>query len=748
MRITVARSVAVALAVALSAGSAAAIADDELPEIVVTAQKKAERLQDVGISITALTPQDIQNGGVTVAQDIVKLVPSLQYNAFTPGAVVFNIRGVSQNDFGDQQEPPIAVYYDDSYASSLNLSSFPVFDLQRVEVLRGPQGTLFGRNATGGAIQYITNKPTTDFEGYVTATAGSYSQWNFEGAISGPLTSGVQDRFAFERAENHGPYLDIYDGTRRGGQDNYALRNELAAQFSDNVSGLLTLRYARNNHENNAGVYSWVGDYPGPHGLGYYATPTTPSPFGTCTGCDLSGYSNYGIDPRFGGDPWKVAMNSPSEFDRTLRGASLRLEANGSGLDWVLIADYLNMSKRDLEDGDGGPNTSFITDLRSQIDQYTVEARVSAKSGINDWTAGLFYMNIDGHFSSYANFASFGNYVTNGLWQQTTASAAVFGQDQIKITDQWSLILGARYWHDDRKFNNQVSDNFGSVFNFNPTTYPGLADRTFSTYTAKVELDRKFGDKTLGYLSWNRGSKSGGFTFQFFPPADTTPEGLLAYAKTLTYDPEILDSYELGTKTRLLNDTLSINADIFYYDYKSYQAYVLYGPNVTIKNLKAKEHGAELEIISRPIRNLTLSAGVSALRSEVYNVVLGDGTVVQSALPQAPTWSGHGSVQYDLPLPSGATLSAYWLTSYIGHSYFTVLAAPIDYEAGYATSQARLTYRSSSDKWDAAIFVNNAFNKVYRVFNSDTNFIGVAESIYAPPQWFGITGTVRFGGRH
>ena len=116
-----------------------------------------------------------------------RAVPSLKMNAYSSAQVVFNIRGVSQNDYGDQQEPPVAVYQDDSYSSSINLASFPVFDLARVETLRGPQGTLFGRNATGGAIQFISRKPTKQFEGYTDLTVGSYSQFIVDGAVSGPF---------------------------------------------------------------------------------------------------------------------------------------------------------------------------------------------------------------------------------------------------------------------------------------------------------------------------------------------------------------------------------------------------------------------------------------------------------------------------------------------------------------------------------------------------------------------------------
>src|SRR5262245_42910934 len=155
-------------------------------EIVVTAQRREQRLQDVGISVTALGDEQLEDLNINTATDIVRAVPSLKMNAYSSSQVVFNIRGVAQNSYGDEQEPPVAVYQDDSYSSSINLASFPVFDLERVETLRGPQGTLFGRNATGGAIQFISRKPTKEFEGYSSLTFGKYDQTVFEGALSGP----------------------------------------------------------------------------------------------------------------------------------------------------------------------------------------------------------------------------------------------------------------------------------------------------------------------------------------------------------------------------------------------------------------------------------------------------------------------------------------------------------------------------------------------------------------------------------
>ena len=161
-----------------------------IEEIVVTANRREERLQDVGLSVTALGSASLENLNITTATDITRAVPSLKMNAYSSSQVVFNIRGVAQNSYGDEQEPPVAVYQDDSYSSSINLASFPVFDLERVEAVRGPQGTLFGRNATGGAIQFISHKPTDEFEGYVAATYGRFNQQIVRGRAVRPVVFG------------------------------------------------------------------------------------------------------------------------------------------------------------------------------------------------------------------------------------------------------------------------------------------------------------------------------------------------------------------------------------------------------------------------------------------------------------------------------------------------------------------------------------------------------------------------------
>src|SRR5688500_4863990 len=258
-------AVRLALLTAVTCGSQAVQADQaetspattRIEEIVVTAQRREQNIQEVGIAVTPLGEKALSELNITTATDIVKAVPGLKMNAYSSAQVVFNIRGVSQNDYGDQQEPPVAVYQDDSYSSSINLASFPVFDLARVETLRGPQGTLFGRNATGGAIQFISNKPTDEFEGYSNLTVGSFNQVILDAAISGPLGDSVQGRIAFIANQDDGWMESIMPGVPdRGGNDHYALRGTLAWQPGDATDVQTIVRYMKADGETQAGIYS------------------------------------------------------------------------------------------------------------------------------------------------------------------------------------------------------------------------------------------------------------------------------------------------------------------------------------------------------------------------------------------------------------------------------------------------------------------------------------------------------------
>ena len=802
-RLWIRAAVAVAAAgVAYLPGTAAAqsppapTADEAtVDEVVVTAQRREQRLQDVGISVTALSGDTLTNLNITTATDIVRAVPSLKMNAYSSSQVVFNIRGVAQNSYGDEQEPPVAVYQDDSYSSSINLASFPVFDLARVEALRGPQGTLFGRNATGGAIQFISHKPTKEFEGYVTATYGRFQQQIFEGAISGPFSDRWQGRFAFISNKDDGYIKNIVPGFKDIGANNHvALRGQLAWQPTDDTNANLIVRYLRADKERQAGLYSHEPNCPNAQKQGEFTPPNATCPFwadfiggfpaapGTTTGIPgpgttATGYANPAIIPSRGGDPWATAETSPSYVDRTIKAATLRIDSRIGDLDLVSITDYQKADKFYTEGGDSSPDLGVVFYQGSAIKQFSEEIRLSGKFGPHQLVGGLYGLKVDGDYTG--KFADpFYGYDPTIIASQNTKSFAIFLQDEWKTTDQLSLIAGLRYWRDQRegayygsepsqaieiRFDrNQV---FGQSFgaNFDQTVVPitlrpADADKTFTGVTARLELDYRVRDDVLLFTSYNRGSKSGGFSFSTGTPFADFPDPCVCYnvpigtdaqfLNGIPFKPEVLNSFEAGIKSTI-NRTTTFNASAFYYDYKNYQAFVQLGANQTVINLPATAYGLEAEINSRPVTGLTLQLGLSALSSNVKNIVLPDTvTRVEHDLPQSPKFSGNALARYELPLVSG-TASLQVDVQYSGAFCFTVLCAPVEREKSYSVSNARIGYQGAEGRWDVAAFVNNIFEEKYRVYAFDSSlFAGVVAAVYGKPRIWGVSAAYRFGAAH
>src|ERR1700733_6179869 len=220
----------------------------KLDEIVVTAQRREQSLQSVGISVTALDAQTLTQMNFKDLTEVASQVPGLQFNQYGSTVTIYNIRGVSQNDFTDHQEAPVAVYSDDAYIAATGALSGSLFDLQRVEVLRGPQGTLFGRNATGGLIQYISQKPTDTPEGYLELTGGNFGTINSEGAISGPLTDMLSARLSFATSDHDG-YITNRVGPDINNQKQYAARLQFRLKLADNDEIRVKLHALNNDHE-------------------------------------------------------------------------------------------------------------------------------------------------------------------------------------------------------------------------------------------------------------------------------------------------------------------------------------------------------------------------------------------------------------------------------------------------------------------------------------------------------------------
>jgi iron complex outermembrane recepter protein len=758
------------LAWSLGTGSAWAQSASEgadTPDIVVTAQKREQRLQDVGVSATVLGSESLTNLNINNATDITRAVPNLKFNAYSSSQVVFNVRGVSQNDYGDQQEPPVAVYQDDAYASSINTASFPVFDLARVEALRGPQGTLFGRNATGGAVQFISNQPTKAFGGYVSGTYGRYNQTILEGAISGPLGDKAGFRIAGIYDRDDGYIKNLVPGFKDLGANNhFALRGILSLEPSDSFKAKLTLRYAKANRERQAGLYSSEPACPNAQFQGEFL-PTTQTcaywvNFGVGNpgpGTTASGFRNDAITPSRGGTPFATQETSPSFVNRTLFGSTLRLDAKIGAVDLVSITDYQTLRKFYTEGGDASPDLGVVFFQGAKSYQVSQEVRASAKLGSAYLVAGAYGLIIDGDYTG--KFASpFYGYDPSVAFSQRTESFAIFGQAEYEFSDQFKAIGGIRYWRD-KKVGSYVGTepSTGVGINFsragtNFTSFGGAAQTagvnvtgasatpTFSGVTLRAELDYKPSEDALIYASFNRGSKSGGFTFSTGTPFAGFEA---AFLNGIPYRPERLDAYELGLKVKV-SRALSFNVAAFYYDYKNYQAFAQVGPIQSVINLPAKTQGIEAEATARPIKGLTLQLGASFLKSKVSNILLPDlVSIVEHDLPQSPGASGNALARYEFDL-AGGTASVQADALFTGKFCFTVLCAPVEQERAYHVENLRIGFESANKNWSIAAFVNNVFNREYRAYAFDSSlFAGVVAGVYAKPRTWGVTAKLRFG---
>ena len=763
-------------------------------DIVVTAQRREQRLQDVGIAVTVVSGKQLQNLNITNATDIVRAIPNLKFNAYSSSQVVFNIRGVSQNDYGDQQEPPVAVYQDDSYASSINTASFPIFDLARTEALRGPQGTLFGRNATGGAVQFISNQPTNSFGGYVSGTYGRYNQTILEGALSGPVSDQLKVRVSGIYDHDDGYIKNITPGQPdRGANNHWALRGIAQWNPSSDFKARLTVRYAKANKERQAGIYTLAPACPNAQFQGEFLPANQVCDYwsgynnGT-PGSVANGYTNPSITPSQGGDPWKTAGTNPAYVNRSQFAATLRLEAKLGAVDLVSISDYQHLSKYYIEGGDGDPELPYqpgvalapyttgpcaapaqsitcyasgtIFSQTAHTNQYTQELRGSTTFGKNYLVVGAFGLIIDGKYK--AKYATpFDQYDPDVAFTQRTKSFAFFAQDEFKISDQLKLIGGLRYWHDHKigdyhavESISGLTVNFGrGGINFidpSGTADPALitvtsaaATPSYRGLTARAEIDWKPSPGTLLYASYNRGSKSGGFTFSTGTPYPTQITDTL---NNIPYRPETLNDYEVGLKTKIGSVT-QLNMAAFYYDYKNYQAYVQVFATQVVRNLPATIKGIEADLTTRPVRGLVVQLSGALQDSKVHNVLLPDGATIQTHnLPQAPKFSGSALARYEFDLGGGrASLQADAL--YQGKSCFTVLCAPVEREAAYHVENARIGFTPAGGKIDLAVFVNNVFERAYRSYAFDGSlFWGDSLGVYAKPRTWGVSAKVRFGG--
>ncbi len=710
--------------------SGATNADPTNTDIVVTAERRSQSIQRVPLSVTALDTTELARVGINNAMDVTSRVPSLRFATLGGSFVAYNIRGVSQNDFTDHLEPPIALYVDDSYLSTPSQTSLPVFDMKRVEVLRGPQGTLFGRNATGGLIHFVSNQPTEDTEGFVDVSLTDEVGGKLEAAVGGSLGAGIQGRVAVAMLSREGYVDNSGPGGGKLGSEHYiAARTILAMQPSDRTDININARYYKNFDQTGSPLTFRPTVVDG-QGLGRFVG-ADENPYGTCNGCAAPFYGNY-----LQKDIYSGGTTTRGKFEREAYGVTFKVDQELDFARLIAISDYQHLTKDWFEDTDGAPADIVQDEHDQKLDQFTQELRLAHETGAFRWTVGgFYYLQNSDSVNHYTLFGGVFNPI--GTAKIRSRSIAAYAQADYDLTPTLTVTLGGRYTHDTRKIDFTLADSGVPLppFVFDPSTYPGLARQSDNLYSFRGAVQWKPDSQTMLFASINRGTKGGNFALPFFLPA---APGIIPFK------PEVLYSYEIGEKWTSVDGVLRINATAFYYDYKNYQAYIFaaepgFNPVGTIRNLPAKAGGLELELTVKPVEGLTLGANLVGMDSKIKGVVLPNGDVVDRKLPQAPKFSGNGLIRYEMPVAGDKVAAIQANVVWQGKMSFTAISAPDEREGAWASGDLRISLGSQNGSWEAAVFARNLWNNHHRIWAYDLSTFGTAAQIYARPRTIGVS---------
>ena len=685
----------------------------EIEEIIVTAQKREQNLNDVSVAVTVFTGNDIRQQRLAQPIDLAAQTPNLNINE-TFGNTITNvsIRGLGLNDYAVNNNPAAGIYIDEVYLVSPAMLGFQLFDMERVEVLKGPQGTLYGRNTTAGAMRFISNKPTKEFEGYLSADYGRYDHFLLEGALSGQIAEGLTGRVAVQTSQRtDGFQLNRATGDKVGEIDRTAWRGLLNWKPSEDVDILLNV-----------------------HG-----------------GVDKSDTLLVKLDNVFTpvddgiADPYSSSAGNDTELDNENYGASLTINWDLSdSLTLTSVTGYEDYERSHDEDRDGTTLVQLDGLFLNEIEQVSQELRLTYVRDDYVLIGGVFYerdeVSTRDRFDSNDLLPLFGPAFATAQaigneYAQDSDSYAVFGHAEWQLHEDWKFIAGLRYTEEDKEFKDAftfllVGEDRTEIQVFPPVGY----DYSVSNLSGKVGIDYTGFDNALLYASFSRGFKSGNFQGQLtFNPADLQPFGK-----------ELVWAYEIGAKTQLLNNSLQFNLSAFFYDYEGVQIYgsiyqSVVGPLFGIANAgDAEVYGAEFDLLWKAAEGLDIRLGLGLLDTEITDSILHPYVATGSKLPNAPEVNFNALVRYEWRLAGNLVADIMFDTSYKDDvSYDIVRQPPQALEDGYWISNARAGVASADGSWGIHVWGKNITDEVYRT-QVLTSSVGFGEN-YGLPATYGVS---------
>jgi iron complex outermembrane receptor protein len=724
-------------------------------EIIVTAQRREQSVLDVPIAITAVSGASLQNAGISDSSQLAATVPNLQINsAYGKTQPNFSLRGIGVgNEYSANQASPIGVYVDDAYIASRTSQGAQLYDLERVEVLRGPQGTLFGRNTTGGAINIITRKPDLEgTNGYAEASYGTFNAVHLQGAVETTL---VDDVLGLRVAANFDRTDPTFDNLIAGipgpnGGKSFSGRALLRWKPSSRFDVLLKAYGSKDILTQGA-----------LHSIG--ATPTGVNPL---TGYSRAGLDFYDVEYGYRG---RRRTNSYGVL------GSIKFEASDNVTLYSLTSYDGGFFLVD-NDADAQPLSLLNYNPTSHTRQFNQELRANMSFDRLDLVMGGYYGSDRTRTENFLGLYYFlrdlgapadptgatGGFSIVQNYTQDRQSKALFAQADYQLTDQLTVTGGLRYTWDKSQLRNALS-YFGD-YDFNPLVYTVTDPNNYGqpvptlresdgALTGRVAVNYKFDSGMLVYASYNHGYRAGTFN-----------GGAYASVAQLDYvEPEIIDAYEVGAKGRLFDRALTYSLAAFYYDYKNQQTNEVINFTGFLRNAgSARVYGAELELNGYFGPNLTMHASIGLLNTKYKQLILGrdvaSGTIgvdlAGNELPFAPKLSmqfgadwtvaniGNGRLRL---LPEVSYVSRQWFSPFNDRESFP--GDPIGngrlQQKGYAKVDGQLLW--DNEKLTVGLYVKNLFEKHYYSYGLDLRtFFGLDFLAPADPRTFGVLARVNF----
>ncbi len=707
-----------------------------LKTVTVTAQHREETLQETPTTVSAVNGTNITADGVRAIGDLTTFVPNAAAkNPDGDGRPRWYIRGLGTGDTGAATVYPVGIYADDVYLNAPIAGGGPLYDLERIEILRGPQGTLYGKNTTAGAVNIISKKPDFDTDGNGTLGFGSKNERILNGAIGGALVDErLAARVAVYSEERDGFTQNLSNDHTYGDVNKKAVRLQFLAQLTPDLEALWKIHSREHKGDGSNGSLP-VGRY---YNVGYVR------PHGS-----------------------KIQLNVDEDYKLDHDGTSLTFNWDLGGYTLTSISAYDSIRNQALTDADYTPyEVNGVSDVDNEYNQYSQEFRLaSPQEDALRWLAGAHYFHekLDSDALRYVRPGTTPNGTGSNqtgtvyrdlAYTHKTDSIALFGNLTYDFTEKFSVTGGLR-WTQEKKDIDLVLTQLG------PTGAPiagadnngtSEKDKTWDAWTYDLTPEYRINDNLRVFFRYAHGFRSGGF--------NTGLSGGLSGLTTV--DPEELDAYELGLKSEWLDGRLTANANVFYYDYSDIQVNLLTVNNgvltTALTNGAAGEvKGAELEIEAQATEFLHLRAALSHLDTEYTdfkNINPNTGAVTAdysgNRFVRSPEQVISLGADYTIPLEVGGKLVAGGDVSYRGKEYFLAdrqsSAESTLSQPHYTLANARLTWFNHDEKISVTGFVNNLTDRRYQVHGRPNGAVGSGQYVitYGDPRTVGVSLTTRF----